>query len=149
MPSNPASSASEDETPGRQLYVVSGCSGSGKSTLIAALAQRGEVVVNEPGRQIVKDEVERGGDGLPWANQQRFIDLCAEMAIRDFDRNARLDRRVFFDRSFVDVMSAVQLTGLRAPDPLELALQSRRYAPFVFISPPWEDLFHPDAERRH
>ena len=132
-----------------QLFVVSGCSGSGKSALIAALAQRGEAVVMEPGRQIVKEQVERGGDGLPWASRQRFIDLCAERTIRDFDRHLHLGRRTFFDRSFIDVASAVQLTGLCAPDPLKLALQSRRYAPFVFVSPPWEALFQPDAERRH
>jgi len=139
----------EGQTRGDQLFVVSGCSGSGKSALIAALAQRGQVVATEPGRQIVKDEIQRGGDGLPWVNPQRFIDLCAERAISDFDRHARLRRRAFFDRGFIDVASAVELTGLVAPDPLKDALRLKRYAPLVFISPPWEALFRPDAERRH
>ncbi len=143
------SPAPEDETLDSQLFVVSGCSGSGKSTLIAALAQRGEAVVCEPGRQIVKEQVERCGDGLPWENRQRFIDLCAERAIRDFDRHVHAARRTFLDRSFIDVASAVQLTGLRVPDRLKLALRLKRYASLVFISPPWEALFHPDAERRH
>ena len=66
----------EGQTRGDQIFVVSGCSGSGKSALIAALAQRGQVVATEPGRQIVKDEIQRGGDGLPWVNPQRFIDLA-------------------------------------------------------------------------
>ncbi len=43
---------------GDHLFVVSGCSGSGKSTLIAALAQQGEAVVTEPGRQIVKEQIQ-------------------------------------------------------------------------------------------
>lgn len=136
-------------TNGNHLFVVSGCSGSGKSSLIAALAQQGEGVSNEPGREIVKEELARGGDGLPWSNTQRFIDLCAERAIRDFDRHAKLNRRTFFDRSFIDVASAVALTGLKAPDRLLVALESKRYAPVVFISPPWEALFQTDAERRH
>jgi predicted ATPase len=136
-------------TEGDHLFVVSGCSGSGKSTLIAALAQHGEAVSAEPGRQIVREETQRGGDGLPWANKQRFIDLCAERAIHDFHRHAPLGHRTFFDRSFVDVMSAVTLTGLVAPAPLKVALESKRYASLVFISPPWEALFHPDSERRH
>ncbi len=38
---------------------------------------------------------------------------------------------------------------MSAPDHLKLALQSKRYAPLVFISPPWKALFRPDAERRH
>lgn len=134
---------------GDHLFVVSGCSGSGKSTLIAALAQHGEAVATEPGREVVKEEIRRGGDGLPWANRQRFIDLCAERTIRDFDRHAQLGRRTFFDRSFVDVASAVTLTGLVAPSGLKIALESKRYASLVFMSPPWETLFHPDSERRH
>ena len=131
------------------LFVVSGCSGSGKSTLIAALAQRGEAVAAEPGRQIVKEQIRLGGEGLPWVNPQRFVDLCAERAIRDFDRHLSVHRRTFFDRSFIDVASAVERTGLVAPDSLKVALQSRRYAPLVFISQPWEALFRPDEERRH
>jgi predicted ATPase len=134
---------------GRELYVISGCSGSGKSTLIAALAERGEAVAREPGRQIVNDELARGGDGLPWANKQRFIDLCADQTIRDFDTHARTGRRTFFDRSFIDVASAVALTGLIAPAGLASALRSKRYAPFVFMSAPWEALFANDEERRH
>jgi predicted ATPase len=139
----------ETGTEGDHLFVVSGCSGSGKSTLIAALAQQGETVITEPGRQIVKEQIQLGGDGLPWVNKQRFIDLCAERAIRDFDLNVRLPRRTFFDRSFIDVASAVELTSLVAPYCLQRALRSKRYASFAFISPPWEALFRPDEERRH
>lgn len=149
MPRKFHSPTSEDETLDRPLFVVSGCSGSGKSTLITALARRGAAVVGEPGRQIVKEQLEQGGDGLPWANRQRFIDLCAERTIRDFDRHVHVARRTFFDRSFIDVASAVKLTGLCLPDRLKLALRSKRYASLVFISPPWEALFQEDAERRH
>lgn len=139
----------EAPTTPNQLFVISGCSGSGKSTLIAALADQGEAVAVEPGREIVKEKLQRGGDGLPWANAQRFIDLCAERTIREFDRLEAEGRRAFFDRSFIDVASAVKLSGLKAPAPLPEALRSKRYAPFIFMSPPWEAIFHPDEERRH
>lgn len=66
-----------------------------------------------------------------------------------FDRNVPQRRRTFFDRSLIDVASAVALTGLREPDALASALRSKRYAPRVFISPPWKALFRADAERRH
>jgi predicted ATPase len=131
------------------LYVVSGCSGSGKSTLISALADSGEVVVHEPGRRIVKEQIDAGGDGVPWENMQCFIDLCASKAIFDFDRHSEVDYPVFFDRSFMDVVSAVELTGLQAPASLEVALRTKRYAPIVFMSPPWEAIFESDSERRH
>jgi predicted ATPase len=134
---------------GERLFVVSGCSGSGKSTLISALAAEGEAVAVEPGREIVKEELRAGRDGLPWANRQRFIDLCAQRTIRDFYRHVGTGRRTFFDRSFIDVASAVELTGLATPTHLETALRSKRYAPIVFMSAPWQALFRTDAERRH
>ena len=131
------------------LFVISGCSSAGKSSLLEALARAGELVSEEPGRQIVREQLRIGGDALPWSNPQRFIDLCAEHAIREFDRYASQVRRVFFDRSFIDVASAVELTGLVAPASLEEAIRTRRYATTVFIAPPWEDLFEQDGERRH
>lgn len=134
---------------GDELFVVSGCSGSGKSTLIAALADHGEAVVAEPGRRIAKEQPRSGGDALPWQNPQRFMALCTRCAIADFDRCAALGRRTFFDRSFIDVACVVERTGLPAPDGLAAALQSRRYAPRVFVSAPWEALFQTDEERRH
>ncbi|MHB1169888.1 MAG: AAA family ATPase [Longimicrobiales bacterium] len=54
------------QIPSGHLYVISGCSGSGKSTLIAELAQRGEVVVPEPGRRVVQAQDKAGGPALPW-----------------------------------------------------------------------------------
>lgn len=134
---------------GSRLFVISGCSSAGKSTLLEALARGGEVVSDEPGRQIVKEQLRLGGDALPWKNPQAFIDLCAEYAIKEFDKHAGQDHRVFFDRSFIDVASAVELTGLVAPASLEDALKSRRYATTVFIAPPWAELFRQDEERRH
>lgn len=130
-------------------FVISGCSGSGKSTLIAELAKRGEQVVPEPGRGIVQRQIEEGGGGLPWEDVQLFVELCARQAIRDFDEHAEPGRRVFFDRSFIDVVCAVERLGLEVPEGLESAAESKRYARTVFMSRPWESLFRPDAERRH
>ena len=131
------------------LFVISGCSGSGKSTLLAALAERGESVVTEAGRRIVKEQMRLGLDGVPWLNRQRFADLCAQQAIEDFDRRAGEPRRTFFDRSFIDVAAGVAREGLIAPEALSSALRTRRYATRVFIAPPWQELFHSDVERRH
>ena len=132
-----------------QRYVISGCSGSGKSTLLDALAVRGETVVQEPGRRVVRQQMGAGEDGLPWGDAQRFVDLCAATAIADFDAVVAPCNRAFFDRSFVDVAAAVARTGLRMPAGLPDALRTKRYCTTVFMSPPWRELFRQDAERRH
>lgn len=134
---------------GAQLIVLSGCSGSGKSTLLAALAAQGESVAPEPGRRVVQQELASGGDALPWRNAQRFIDRCARLADADFELHAAQPRRTFFDRSLVDVAAAVARSGLQAPAVLTHAMATKCYAPFVFMSAPWQALFATDAERRH
>src|ERR1700757_5427899 len=55
-----------------RFVVISGCSSGGKSTLIAELGKRGYAVVDEPGRRIVKEELTRGGAGLPWVDGVGF-----------------------------------------------------------------------------
>jgi predicted ATPase len=129
-------------------YVVSGCSSSGKSTLLDALAARGVDVVPEPGRQIVRDELRAGGDGLPWRNAQRFLELCAARALADLAQWRGAARPVFFDRSFIDAACAIERSGLEWPPGLRDALVSERYARTVFMSAPWPELFVNDAERR-
>jgi predicted ATPase len=132
-----------------ELYVISGCSGSGKSTLIDALAGCGELTVPEPGRAVVREQLASGGDGLPWQNLARFVELCAHQAILDFDRHAAHDRRTFFDRSLIDLLAAVERHHVPVPPILASALTARSYARIVFMSPPWPELFAVDAERRH
>ena len=64
----------------------------------------------EPGREIVKAQTASGGDGLPCANTQRFIGLCAEPAVAAVDRQVRLPQRTLLDRSFVVMAPAVELS---------------------------------------
>jgi len=69
-----------------RFVVLSGCSGGGKSTLLAELARRGNSVVEEPGRRIVREEMARGGTALPWVDAETFIRRAIEMALEDRER---------------------------------------------------------------
>jgi predicted ATPase len=60
-----------------------------------------------------------------------------------------LDKCVLFDRSIVDAVSSLARLGLPTPEYLRNALRRYRYARTVFMTPPWEELFKADAERRH
>lgn len=64
--------------------LMSGCSGGGKSTLLAELAAHGHAVVEEPGRQIVKQELEGNGAALPWVDMAAFARRAIEMAMADY-----------------------------------------------------------------
>ena len=139
---NPALNGTE------RLVVVSGCSGGGKSALLAEMARRGYQVWPEPGRQIVKEQTFIGGDGLPWANARKFVELCVARATY-FYNAARPSEAALFDRSIVDAISYLARQGLPTPPDLRNALRRYRYASVVFLTPPWEALFRNDPERRH
>ncbi|MCO5147238.1 MAG: AAA family ATPase [Aquamicrobium sp.] len=142
LPGNPALGESG------LAVVLSGCSGGGKSTLLDALAARGYTVWPEAGRQIVREEMHLGGDGLPWANAEKFVTLAASRTMYFFNAAETATRPVFFDRSLVDLTSFLDLKGIVVPAHLKRAVEAYRYRRDVFVVPPWPDIFAADAERR-
>src|SRR4051812_12024080 len=78
--------------------IISGCSGGGKSTLLTELAARGYRVVAEPGRQVVKEQTAIGGNGLPWVNLEKFLELILSRYLYQFNFQKEADQIIFFDR---------------------------------------------------
>lgn len=130
-----------------RFVVISGCSGGGKSTLLSELAKYGHAVVEEPGRRIVREEQEGDGSALPWVDGTAFAVRAIAMALADREAANSLNGWVFFDRGLIDAAAALQhLTG----EPiLERIGWLHRYHRRVFLTPPWAEIFGPDAERRH
>jgi predicted ATPase len=127
--------------------VISGCSGGGKSTLLEELRRRGYDVVEEPGRRIVKAELETGGHTLPWIDPEAFARRAIETSIADLGHARNRPGWVFFDRGLVDAEAALeQATGQAA---LETTTRLYRYYETVFLVPPWPEIFVSDPERRH
>jgi len=130
-----------------RFVLLTGCSGGGKSTLLAALAARGHAVVEEPGRRIVKQELEGDGRALPWIDAAAFARRAIEMSLSDREGARDHPGWVFFDRGLIDAASALQqITG----EPVLADLAARhRYHRRVFLVPPWPEIYVTDPERRH
>ena len=121
-----------------RFVVISGCSGGGKSTLLAELARRGYATVEEPGRRIVRQELETGGSALPWTDPVAFARRAIAVAIADREAAAAHEAFVFFDRGLVDAAVALEhLTG----EPAAPLVQAHPYHPTVFLTPPWPEIF--------
>jgi predicted ATPase len=94
------------------FVVISGCSGGGKSTLLAELGRRGHAVMEEPGRRIVKEELQGNGSALPWVDEIAFARCAIATALADRVSAKELRGWVFFDRGLIDAAAALQhLTG--------------------------------------
>lgn len=130
-----------------KCVLITGCSGGGKSTLLGELAARGFSVVEEPGRRIVRQELENGGDALPWINLEAFARRAIALSMEDHASACMRPGWTFFDRGLVDAAAALHhATG----EPLrEDLLAAHRYHNRVFLTPPWPDIFENDPERKH
>lgn len=130
-----------------RFVVISGCSGGGKSTLLAELGRRGHDVVEEPGRRIVKEELESGGRALPWVDGTAFARRAVVLALADRAAAESHQGWVFFDRGLVDAAAALQhMTGEPA---LETLARPHPYHRRVFLTLPWPEIYGTDPERRH
>jgi predicted ATPase len=132
-----------------QFIVLSGCSGGGKSSLLAELGRRGYAIYEEPGRQVVKEQLVIGGDALPWDNADLFLELTISRSIHHLVEAARSDKIAFFDRGIVDQVNGYRARGIEIPKHLLGAVEHFRYHDTVFVVPPWREIFANDAERRH
>lgn len=130
-----------------RYVVLSGCSGGGKSSLLAELQRRGHGVIDEPGRRIVKAELQGGGRALPWIDVAEFSRRAVDVSISDHDGAGALPGRIFFDRGLVDAAAALEhATNESVLDRLGWA---HRYNETVFLTPPWPEIYVRDPERRH
>lgn len=130
-----------------RYVVLSGCSGGGKSTLLAELQRRGHAVVEEPGRRVVKAELQNGGGALPWIDLAAFARRAIETSIADRETANAFSKLVFFDRGLVDAAAALEhATGEPV---LERLGRQYRYNETVFLTPPWPEIYVRDADRRH
>lgn len=131
-----------------RFFVITGGPGSGKSTLLAELAAHGFATMPEAGRAIIQEQVASGGTALPWGDRALFAERMLARDIRTYREAERRGGVVLFDRGIPDVVGYLRLSGLSVPRHIEAAVRALRYAPTVFIAPPWPEIFEADAERK-
>jgi len=86
------------------FFVVTGSPGAGKTSLITELARRGLHTIPESGRTIIREEMARGGDALPWADRMAYAERMLERDLRAHSAAQALSGPVIFDRGIPDLM---------------------------------------------
>lgn len=76
-------------------YVFTGGPGSGKTTVLNLLEDMGYFIVKESARDIIRNQVETGGDAVPWMNIPRYADLMLLHTIVDFEEYIHVDKLFF------------------------------------------------------
>ena len=130
----------------KRFVIISGCSGGGKSTLLTELARHGFATVEEPGRRIVKQELQGDGLALPWVDAAKFARRAIAMALADIAAASVHRGWVFFDRGLIDAAVALERSG---GEPAQATIGNHRFHAHVFLTPPWPEIYVTDAERPH
>ena len=123
------------------LFVVSGGPGSGKSTVLQELARRGFPFASEVARQIIQEQIQAGGTALPWGDREAYTRLMLQRSIESYLQYTPALQPMFSDRGIPDTLCYARLIGLCDDGFIQDACRRFRYAPLVFLAPPWKEIY--------
>jgi predicted ATPase len=123
--------------------VITGGGGSGKSTIIEELLRRSHCAHREVAREVIREELEKQTDALPWKDVVAFSKLVQAKMLVDY-HNPSNQSICFFDRCVLDVKAYLELDELTVYEELESDIAQHPYYPTVFLLPPWKEIFEND-----
>ena len=126
-------------------FVLTGGPGAGKTTTLEALATRGFHSVPDSARAIIRQRMEAGLSPRPPLVQ--FGREMLRMDIAQYRTTTVADTPVFFDRGVSDAVAFLFLQGALTSAEANAYITEFRYNELVFLFPPWQDIYHTDAER--
>lgn len=130
------------------LFVVSGGPGAGKTTVLQELAGRGYRFAPEIARLIIQEEVQSNGTAVPSGDREAYTLLMLERSVQSYLSHTPAPGPTFSDRGIPDTLCYARLIGLTNQESILDACRQYRYAPVVFLAPPWKEIYKTDHERR-
>ncbi|GAB3765041.1 AAA family ATPase [Spirosoma pomorum] len=130
-------------------FLISGGPGAGKSTLLNALRAAGYACFDEVSRQLIQEQVAIGSQCLPWIDLGCFARMALQRMVEHYEHaSIETDEPIsFFDRGIPDIIAYLRVGGLPVDESWYRAARQYRYAPVVFMAPPWEAIYINDSER--
>jgi len=126
--------------------VISGAPGTGKTSLIKELSNRGYICHPEISREIIADQIATKGSITPWQDLNRFSKIVIEERLNQFKQAS--NKIEFYDRGIIDALAYLLKDKIAIKQEWEVIARKHRYFNKVFITPPWEDIYHTDEERK-
>ncbi|MBB6329750.1 putative ATPase [Chryseobacterium sediminis] len=133
-----------------KLYIITGGPGAGKTTLLNELSKYGLTTVSEEGRRIIKEQIDCGGEGLPWLNKELFASLMFEESVKTYLKMSQSThlKPIFFDRGIWDTLGYMRLENIPVPELMTAKAREMVYNNNIFILPPWKEIYENDPERK-
>ena len=127
-----------------QRIVLTGGPGAGKTSVLLDLRARGYTVGEDAARTIIKARQTAGLSPRPDAAEfARQILTAEQRAYR-----AAVAPLTFYERGVVDAAGYLYAAGDVSESDMQRLIQAHPYD-VVFLFPPWQAIYHTDAERDH
>ncbi len=130
----------------KSIYIITGGPGFGKTMLVQALKADGYSCSNEFARDLILEQQQINGEILPWKQPRRFQQEILNRRTAFFN-SVQQGIIAFADRAIPDQLAFARYKGFGSPPVLEEAANHYRYAPLVFVTPPWSEIYTTDAIR--
>jgi predicted ATPase len=126
---------------------IAGAPGAGKTTLLAGLARLGYHTVSDSAREVIR---ERRAAGLtPRPDPLQFARQILQRDVAKYEAAVHLPGLVFFERTGLEALAMIReanrLDGLN-PDSDDPSFTFHKW---VFVLPPWKEIYVTDSERDH
>ncbi|WP_461533138.1 AAA family ATPase [Sinomicrobium sp.] len=141
---------SKNERHINRFIVFTGGPGAGKTTTLLELHRRGYVYMPEVARKIIREQMDSGGNALPWDNITAYRDMMWHRSVAIFDEAMTHCEKqvVFFDRGLPDTLAYSVLENIPIPNIFNEQLGNYHYNTEVFLFPPWKAIYDTDTERK-
>lgn len=126
--------------------LLTGGPGFGKSSIIEEIERREIPVFHEIARQIIQESILHNQTATPWQDIALFSSKVLEGRVQQFEAGSH--GTTFYDRGIPDIAGFLRKDKKVIPDDLQELCKSLRYFRIVFVTPPWEAIFHKDPERK-
>lgn len=121
--------------------------GAGKSTVLRKISDKGYFCIEEPAREILKEQRKINGDGVPELNAGLFNQLMLSRMIFQYKLSIKSDNVIIFDRGIPDILGYSDLLNTKRDAALN-ASKKFRYNKHVFLFKGWEEIYTNDEERK-
>ena len=108
------------------FFILTGGPGAGKTTVLEELNKHGFRCAPEVARQIIQEQVCRGGKALPWEDRELYTGLMLQRSIDSYRDCTLALGPVFFDRGIPDTLSYARLIRFADERPIRSACDQYR-----------------------
>ena len=116
-------------------FVITGGPGAGKSTVIKLLSDKGYKTVSEIARKVIKSNLKKKNNALPWKDWLGFQREVCDKQLR-IEEKLPKNKIVFLDRGYLDGLAYLKLHGEK---PFDKLLSIRPDYAKVFLLEPLGD----------